>query len=200
MAVLEIVQDADTNAVSSDDATDKEKSVLYMAGEPITDFSNPDLQSLIDDMIETMRDANGVGLAAPQIGKLLQLAVIETLAEHDDEGEPIPDTRELFVIINPRITWESRKMATGVEGCLSVLGYLGEVERHLAIRVQAHDRNGRRRVYRLKGWDARIFQHEIDHINGIMYTDKLTAPENFWTEEAYEKMVEEEEERQKEKG
>lgn len=194
MAVLDIVQD-------EGESTRDEESVLYMAGEPIKDINDPELQSLIDDMIETMRDANGVGLAAPQIGKSLQLAVIETLADYDDDGEPIPDTRELFVIINPRITWESRKKVTGIEGCLSVLGYLGEVERHQAIRVQAYDREGRRRVYRLKGWDARIFQHEIDHLNGVMYTDKLTAPENFWTEEDYEKMVDEEEsQRMKEEG
>lgn len=194
MAVLDIVQDAGGVSV-------KDKAILRVAGEPIKDINDPELQTLIDDMIETMREANGVGLAAPQIGKSLQVAVIETLAELDEDGEPIPDSRELFVIINPRITWESRKRTTGIEGCLSVLGYLGEVERHQAIRVQAYDRNGRRRVYRLKGWDARIFQHEIDHLNGVMYTDKLTAPENLWTEEAYEKMLEEEEaERIKEQG
>lgn len=157
---------------------------------PVTQF-DADLQKLIDDMIETMREANGVGLAAPQIGLPMKLAVIETLPEEDDEGNEIEGTRDLFVIINPEIFWSSGDTTKGIEGCLSIPGYLGEVERPVSIRVRGLDRHGRKFRMRLDDWDARIFQHEIDHINGVLYIDKLTGPENIWTEEEFEKMREE---------
>ncbi len=144
-----------------------------------------DLQRLIDDMIETMRQASGVGLAAPQVDQSLRLAVIETLPETDEEGNDIPDSRELHVIINPEITWKSRKMVDGYEGCLSIPGYIGEVSRHEAVRVQGLDRHGRKFNLRLRDWTARIFQHEIDHLDGILYIDRLTDSENFWTDEEF---------------
>ncbi len=156
---------------------------------PVTKFDD-ELQTLIDNMIETMREANGVGLAAPQIGQRLQLAVIESLPEEDDEGNSIPDSRELFVIANPKIVWESREVVDGIEGCLSIPGYLGEVERAVAIRVRAQDRHGKKIKLRLSGWTARIFQHEIDHLNGILFIDKLTAEENFWTDAEFQAMQE----------
>lgn len=163
----------------------------------IKNFKSPELQTLIDDMIETMRDKDGVGLAAPQVGLEHRLAIVETLPDYNDEGEAIEGTRDLYVIVNPEIIWRSRKEVSGIEGCLSIPGYLGEVWRNFSVTVRAHDRYGKRKRYRLKGWDARIFQHEIDHLDGVLYTDKLTAPENFWTEEAYEKMREAEEEAEK---
>ena len=157
----------------------------------VTKFDDA-LQTLIDDMIETMRIANGVGLAAPQIGQSIQLAVIESLPKTDDEGNDIPDSRELFVITNPRIVWESRDVIDGIEGCLSIPGYVGEVERAYAVRVRAQDRRGKPIKLRLKGWTARIFQHEIDHLNGVLYIDKLTDREKFWTDEAYYAMRQDE--------
>jgi peptide deformylase len=162
--------------------------ILRQKGQPVTKFG-AELQTLIDEMIEAMREANGVGLAAPQIGQPLQLSVIETLPRLDKEGNELPDTRQLHVIANPQITWQSPEMVAGIEGCLSIPGYLGEVGRHQAIRVKAQDRHGRPLRLHLRGWTARIFQHEIDHLNGVLYIDKLTAPEHFWTEEAYEEMV-----------
>ncbi|MBK8903388.1 MAG: peptide deformylase [Anaerolineaceae bacterium] len=161
--------------------------VLRTKARPVTRFDD-DLQTLIDDMIETMRVANGVGLAAPQIGRSIQLAVIETLPKTDEEGNDIPGSRELFVIANPRIVWESREVIDGIEGCLSIPGYVGEVERAYAVRVRAQDRRGKPLKLRLKGWTARIFQHEIDHLNGVLYIDKLTDRENFWTDEEYYQM------------
>lgn len=156
----------------------------------------PEIQTLIDDMIETMRASNGVGLAAPQVNRSLRLAVIETPPEVDEEGNEIEDTRDLYVIINPEITWKSRKMVDGVEGCLSIPGYVGEVSRHEAIRVRGLDRNGRKFNMRLKDWDARIFQHEVDHLDGVLYIDRLTAPEKFWTEEEFEELFSEQAEEQ----
>jgi peptide deformylase len=160
--------------------------ILRQKTRPVTRF-DADLQRLIDNMIETLREANGVGLAAPQVGQPIQLAVILTLPEEDDEGNEIEDTRELFVIVNPEIFWRSKETTKGIEGCLSIPGYLGEVERHESVRVRGLDRHGRKLRLRLYDWTARIFQHEIDHLNGELYIDKLTGPENIWTEEEFEK-------------
>ncbi|HEX6387716.1 MAG TPA: peptide deformylase [Anaerolineae bacterium] len=168
-------------------------SILRQKTRPVTRF-DAELQKLIDDMIETMRSANGVGLAAPQVGRPLRLAVIESLPKVDEEGNEIEDSRELFVIINPEIVAESRDMVDGIEGCLSIPGYVGEVARHQSVRVRGQDRTGKKTRWRLNGWTARIFQHEIDHLNGVLYIDRLTAPENFWTEEEFKEMQEKEQE------
>jgi peptide deformylase len=147
---------------------------------PVTRFDEA-LQQLIDDMIDTMREAPGVGLAAPQIGRSIKLTVIETLADVDEEGNEIDGSRDLYVIANPEIVWTSRKRVKGIEGCLSIPGYVGEVERFESIRVRAQDRNGTKIKLRLHDWTARIFQHEIDHLTGVLYIDRLTDPQNLWT-------------------
>ncbi len=167
--------------------------VLRHKALPVKKFDD-DLQTLIDGMIEKMREANGVGLAAPQVDYSYRLAVIESLPELDEDGEEIEDSRQLFVIVNPEIVWKSREMIDGIEGCLSIPGYLGEVTRHESIRVRGQDRYGKKIRLRLKGWTARIFQHEIDHLDGVLFIDKLTDPENFWTEEEFHAMQEAEEE------
>jgi len=161
--------------------------ILRNRTKPVKNF-DAELQQLIDDMIETMRVAPGVGLAAPQIGQSIRLTVIETLPEVDDDGNEIEGSRDLYVIANPEIAWTSRKTIDGIEGCLSIPGYLGEVERFESIRVRAQDRHGKKIKLRLNGWTARIFQHEIDHLNGVLYIDRLTDHENFWTEEEFEAM------------
>lgn len=181
MAILEIIQ--------------PDNPVLRQKGRPVTNFDDESFQKLIDDMIETMRAADGVGLAAPQVNQSLRVAVIETMPEIDEEGNEIEGTRDLYVIANPEIVWESREMVDGIEGCLSIPGYLGEVSRHQAIRVRAQDRHGNKIRLRLYDWDARIFQHEIDHLDGILYIDRLTDPDNLWTEEEfYQKFSEQGEE------
>lgn len=167
--------------------------ILRQKARPVTRFDD-ELQQLIDDMIETMREAPGVGLAAPQIGRSIRLAVIETLPDIDEEGNEIEGSRELFAIINPEISWRSRKMVDGIEGCLSIPGYVGEVERHEEIRLRALDRYGKPLKLKVKGWTARIFQHEIDHLNGVLYIDQLTEPENFWTEAEFEALTADDEE------
>ncbi len=164
--------------------------ILRQKNKPVHRLT-PEIHALIDDMIETMRESKGVGLAAPQVGVNIQLAVIESLPEVDEEGNDIPDSRKLFIIINPKLSWHSRQLSPGIEGCLSIPGYLGEVERYDAIRAQWLNRAGKKVNMRFKGWTARIFQHEIDHLNGVLYTDRLTSPDNFWTEEEFEAMQEE---------
>lgn len=149
--------------------------ILRKKAKPVTKFDK-DLQTLIDDMIETMREAPGVGLAAPQINLPMQLAVIE-YAEDDDEERPEdapPLPKKLFVIINPEITKISEEKVLGIEGCLSIPGLVGEVERHQAIEVKALNRHGNPVKLKVDGWMARIFQHEIDHLNGVLFTDKAT--------------------------
>ena len=162
---------------------------LRSKNQTVTKF-DAELQQLIDNMIETLREANGAGLAAPQVGRPLRLAIIWTLPDEDEQGNELPDTRELFVVINPEIFWESREVVKGIEGCLSIPGYVGEVERAESVRVRGLDRHGRKFRRRFDDWTARIFQHEIDHLNGELYIDKLTGPENIWTEEEFEKMQE----------
>jgi peptide deformylase len=145
---------------------------------PVTAFDK-NLQTLIDDMIETMRQAPGVGLAAPQIGIGERLAVIEYSEEDDEEeGEAAtekpskpPKPKQLFVIINPEIVKTSEEKVNGVEGCLSIPGLVGEVERHEKLQVKALNRHGKPVKIKAEGWLARIFQHEIDHLNGVLFTD-----------------------------
>lgn len=167
--------------------------ILRKKARPVTKFDQ-DLQELIDNMIETMRDANGVGLAGPQINQPYRLTVVETLPERDEEGNEIEGSRNLFVLVNPEIVWESRELVDGIEGCLSIPGFVGEVARHESIRVRAQDRHGKKIRMRLEDWTARIVQHEIDHLNGILYIDRLTDPDNLWREEEFFKEEEESEE------
>lgn len=119
----------------------------------------PRILTLLDDMLETMRLADGVGLAAPQVGVLRRIVVIEVT----------PD--EVLELINPKIVSQSGEM-TGVEGCLSVPGKQGIVKRPSFVRVEALDRNGVLQTYEGTEMLARCFCHEIDHLDGILYTDK----------------------------
>lgn len=167
-----------------------ENPILRKKARLVTKFDN-DLQALINDMIETMRDANGVGLAGPQVNQPYRLTVVETMPERDEEGNEIEGSRDLFVLVNPEIVWESRELTDGIEGCLSIPGFVGEVARHESIRVRAQDRYGKKIRMRLEDWTARIVQHEIDHLNGILYIDRLTAPDNLWREEEFFKEQEE---------
>jgi peptide deformylase len=143
--------------------------VLRRKAQPITQFNN-DLQTLIEDMIETMREAPGVGLAAPQVGLSERLIVVEY--PEDDEIEDSP--KKLYVVINPEIKDRSEETELGIEGCLSIPGLHGEVERALSVTVKGRTRHGQPVKIKAKGWTARIFQHEIDHLDGIVFTDRAT--------------------------
>ena len=131
----------------------------------VTDFGS-DLQTLIDDMVETMRVAPGVGLAAPQVNVQKRVIVVEFGDEEDEETPP-----KLYVVVNPEITRKSNETVMGVEGCLSIPEYVGEVERSVAVTVKGQNRRGKPMKIKAKGWLARIFQHEIDHLNGILFID-----------------------------
>ncbi len=139
------------------------------------------LQRLVDDMVETMRDEPGVGLAAPQINLSQRLIVVEYA-----EDDSVPDAEpKVFVVANPEITHTSDARVKGIEGCLSVPNLYGEVERAEAIRVEGQNQHGNKIKIAASGWLARIFQHEIDHLNGVLFVDlaeKLFQPEELTDE------------------
>jgi peptide deformylase len=140
---------------------------LRIKSKPVTKF-DAEFQKLVDDMLETMRDAPGVGLAAPQIGEHLQLVVIEYNEEAEDENAK----PKRFVLVNPQFTWLSDEKVTDLEGCLSVPGLTGTVERSESLSLKAQNRFGKPIKLNVDGWLARIFQHEIDHLHGVLYIDK----------------------------
>ncbi len=144
--------------------------VLRRKAKAVAKFDK-DLQTVIEDMVETMRDAPGVGLAAPQIGLSERLIVVEYYEhEEDEENEEAP--KKVWAMLNPEIVKTSEEMVMGVEGCLSIPNLVGEVERHAEIQVKGLNRHGKPMKIKAKGWLARIFQHEIDHLNGVLFPDR----------------------------
>ncbi len=139
--------------------------ILRKKAHKVTDFGK-DFQELVADMIETMRDAPGVGLAAPQIAVLQRLIVIE-YGDEEDEEKPA----KVYVVANPEIVTASDEMIMGIEGCLSVPELVGEVDRHVSIVVKGLNRFGKPTKSKAHGWLARIFQHEMDHLDGVLYPD-----------------------------
>jgi peptide deformylase len=149
--------------------------ILRQKAHKVTDFG-PDIQSLADDMVETMRQAPGVGLAAPQVGESIRLIVVEFGDEEDEEAPP-----KLYIMANPEITRTSEETLVGTEGCLSIPGIQGDVERALTVTVRGLNRHGKSMTVKAKGWLARIFQHEIDHLDGVLFVDRA---EKLWQTEA----------------
>ncbi|NMB54025.1 MAG: peptide deformylase [Leptolinea sp.] len=142
--------------------------VLRRKAHKVTDFDR-DFEQLVTDMIETLRAAPGVGLAAPQVGVSKRVIVIEYGDEEDEEAP-----KKLYVLANPEIVSASEQVVKGVEACLSVPGLVGEVERYYGVTVKGMNRKGKPVKVKAQGWLARIFQHEMDHLDGIVYTDRAT--------------------------
>ena len=134
------------------------------------DISNPVVQKLIDDMIETMAEYHGVGLAAPQIHESLRLFVA-TLDAGGDDSPPVPP----IAVINPEITPVGTEREEDWEGCLSIPDIRGRVPRAKEIRVRAYDRHGERIEIHAADFDARVIQHETDHLDGILFFDRMTS-------------------------
>lgn len=146
---------------------------------PLDELESDRLQTLIDDMIETMRDADGAGLAAPQIYEPLRLAVIEV---SDNPRYPMLESVPLTVLVNPVVTPEVPSGELGAddsvemfEGCLSVPGVRGRVRRPRRVRVTAHDRNGKPFEFTWEGVRAAIVQHELDHLDGVLFVDRADS-------------------------
>jgi peptide deformylase len=153
------------------------------------EIRSKDIQDLIGHMRDTMRDAPGVGLAAPQIGESLQIAVIEDKAEYQKglTAEQLSERQrfpvDFQVIVNPQIELFAPANVSFHEGCLSIPRLMAMVERSRSVRVTCLDEHGDQRVIDAAGWYARILQHEVDHLNGRLYTDimqleTLTTVEN----------------------
>ena len=139
---------------------------LRLKAKQVTKFDS-ELQTLVESMFETMRDAPGVGLAALQIGQSLRLVVVEYTDDEDENARP-----KKYVLVNPEIVKRSEEMVTDIEGCLSLPGLAGTVERHEAVTIKAKNRFGKPLKIEAEGWLARIFQHEIDHLDGVLYIDR----------------------------
>lgn len=143
------------------------------------EITSDNIRLLIRLMHETLRDAPGVGLAAPQIGEPIQLAIIEDLPEYvrnvapeqiaEREREAVP----FHVIINPKLTGVGERHVEFFEGCLSLAGFVALVPRYHSVRVECLDENAAPRTIDASGWHARILQHEIDHLNGGLYVDRM---------------------------
>jgi peptide deformylase len=143
--------------------------VLRRKAQPITRI-NDETRELIDNMVETMRVAPGVGLAAPQVGVSKRVIVVEYTTNEEDEEAP----KKLYMIINPELKVLDENTEMGEEGCLSLPGLLGEVDRALKVYVKGLNRQGNQIKIKADGWLARIFQHEIDHLDGIVFTDRAS--------------------------
>jgi len=179
--------------------------VLRKQARPLTkdEIRSPRIQELIDLMREAMREAPGVGLAAPQIGESIQLAVIEDRAEYingldeEDLEERQREAIPFHVIVNPKLSFLDNSTAQFFEGCLSVEGYQAIVDRALNVRVQCLNERAEEITLQAHGWYARILQHEIDHLNGTLYIDRmktrtLTTSENmfqFWHDHTIEQVL-----------
>lgn len=131
----------------------------------------PELKQLVADMIETVRAAPGVGLAAPQVNVSERVIIVDLPAD-EEEGTPA----RLYTFVNPEIVRASREVEEGQEGCLSIPGYVGEVPRHVEIVVRGQDVDGRPQRVKARDYLARIFQHEIDHLDGVLFIDRVTDP------------------------
>jgi peptide deformylase len=186
---------------------------IVQAGDPVLrgraralsaeEIRGAEIQQFIADMRETMRSAPGVGLAAPQVGRALQLAVIEDRSEYHEklsaeqmaarERAPV----EFYALVNPEIVWRTEENATFFEGCLSLGGFCALVPRAVQVGVRYLDAAGVPRTLEAKGWHARIIQHEVDHLQGTLYIDRMlsrtfTSVENLaqhWKDLAAEDMI-----------
>jgi peptide deformylase len=145
--------------------------VLRAAARAVADgeIVSPDFQRLLDDMVATMHEYDGVGLAAPQIHVPLRVAVIEVPASDERSLAAVP----LTILVNPVVTPLADELVRGWEGCLSVPGLRGVVPRFARLRLEARDREGRSYVAEASGFFARVIQHECDHLDGKVYLDRM---------------------------
>jgi len=154
--------------------------VLYQVARPVEEFNSPELQTLLTDMFDTMEALDGAGLAAPQIGVSLRVVIfgVESNPRYP-EAEAVPTT----VLINPEIEVLDETTEEGWEGCLSVPGLRGLVPRHLKIRYRGVDQYGHRIERTASGFHARVVQHEVDHLDGVLYPMRISDLHSFGYED-----------------
>ncbi len=160
--------------------------VLRAKAQRVENIQDQRIQKLIDDLITTVKQANGVGIAAPQVQVSDRLFIV---ASRPSPRYPNAPEMEPTAMINPRILAHSTDTAKGWEGCLSIPGIRGLVPRYQAIEVEYTDRNGKVQKQELTDFVARIFQHEYDHLDGIVFLDRLESMQDIVTEQEYQKRV-----------
>ena len=144
------------------------------------------VRALADDLLATLREAEGVGIAAPQVGESLAMFIV---APRPNPRYPDAPAMEPEVVINPEIVALSGELVKGWEGCLSIPGLRGLVPRHRSIRVRYRDLDGREVERPFEDFTARIFQHEFDHLHGIVFLDRLESTQDVFTEREFQRQV-----------
>ncbi|WAL62109.1 peptide deformylase [Thermocoleostomius sinensis] len=156
--------------------------VLRQLAQPIDCVHDAHVQTLVTDMMTTLVESNGVGLAAPQVGQSLQLLIV---ASRPNSRYPHAPEMEPTAMINPRLVAHSGEVARDWEGCLSIPGIRGLVPRYTTIDVEYLAQDGTLQQQRLTGFVARIFQHEFDHLNGLVFLDRLESVQDIITDQEY---------------
>ena len=159
--------------------------ILRQIAQPIDRFDDP-VQTLVDNLMATLLQSNGVGIAAPQVAASCRVVII---ASRPNPRYPNAPEMEPTVMINPRIVSASEEKVKDWEGCLSVPGIRGLVPRHQAIAIEYCDRQGKLQQQHLTDFVARIFQHELDHLNGLVFLDRLETTQDIVTEQEYLKLL-----------
>lgn len=160
--------------------------LLRAKAEVVENIQDWRIQKLIDALITTVKQANGVGIAAPQVAASDRLFIV---ASRPNPRYPNAPEMQPTPMINPKILAKSTEMANGWEGCLSIPGIRGLVPRSQAIEVEYTDRNGKLQKQELTDFVARIFQHEYDHLDGIVFLDRLKSTQDIVTEHEYQKQI-----------
>jgi peptide deformylase len=160
--------------------------VLRTKAQSVENIQDLRIQKLIDDLITTVKQANGVGIAAPQVRVSDRLFVI---ASRPNPRYPNAPEMEPTAMINPKILAHSTDIIKGWEGCLSIPGIRGLVPRYQAIEVEYTDQNGKLQKQEMTDFVARIFQHEYDHLDGIVFLDRLETTQDIVTEQEYQKRI-----------
>lgn len=160
--------------------------VLRTKAQLVENIQDLRIQKLIDDLITTVKQANGVGIAAPQVRVSDRLFVV---ASRPNPRYPNAPEMEPTAIINPKILAHSTDIIKGWEGCLSIPGIRGLVPRYQAIEVEYTDQNGKLQKQEMNDFVARIFQHEYDHLDGIVFLDRLETTQDIVTEQEYQKRI-----------
>jgi len=150
----------------------------------LDELASPEVQSFIDDLVDTMRHANGAGLAANQVGEPIRIAAIEV---NDNPRYPYKPRIPLTIVVNPVIEPVDDELVEINEGCLSVPNLRGNVHRSVTVRVRYLDRHGVAHEEVKRGLTAGTFQHECDHLDGVLFLDRVTDPTTFTTWEQFER-------------
>lgn len=156
--------------------------ILRETAHPIENVRDDRIQTLIDNLLATVKQANGVGIAASQVAQPYQLMIV---ASRPNPRYPTAPEMEPTPIINPKILSHNTETVKGWEGCLSIPGIRGTVPRYQAIEIEYVDRNGKLQKMEMTDFVARIFQHELDHFNGIVFLDRVESTQDLVTEKEY---------------